>query len=34
MQRAKIAEVYIDKQLLGNEALNFSERFVSYKTRD
>lgn len=31
MQRAKIAEVYIDKQLLGNEALNFSERFVSIK---
>lgn len=31
MQRAKIAEIYIDKQLLGNEALNFSDRIVPIK---
>ncbi|ACU08538.1 hypothetical protein FIC_02101 [Flavobacteriaceae bacterium 3519-10] len=31
MQRAKLAEVYIDKQLLGNDALNFSEKIVQIK---
>ena len=28
MQRAKVAEIYMDKQLLGNEALNFSEKII------
>ena len=31
MQRAKVAEIYIDKQLLGNEALNFSEKILQVK---
>ncbi len=31
MKRAQVAEVYIDKQLLGNEALNFSEKIIQIK---
>jgi len=31
LQRAKIAEVYFDKQLLGSKALNFSNRTISLK---
>uniref|UniRef100_UPI003D13E020 hypothetical protein n=1 Tax=Chryseobacterium gambrini TaxID=373672 RepID=UPI003D13E020 len=30
-ERAKIAEIYIDKQLLGNEALEFSQRIFEIK---
>ena len=31
MQRVKIADVYINKQLLGSDALNFSNRIVTVK---
>lgn len=31
LKRAKIAEVYFDKQLLGSKALNFSNRTISLK---
>lgn len=30
-ERAKVAEIYIDKQLLGNEALEFSQRIFEIK---
>lgn len=31
LERAKVAEIYIDKQLLGNEALEFSQRIFEIK---